>query len=190
MVFAFSTSDLRQIRDREPEFSEIVHVVFRNEKMGWNEVRTLRKKMKLAPWLPQLYIGYDKSIRDVQSISITDNISVTSQGVVVGPNDSDFDQSLNNADAIRLRAVWNLDETIYHPDRLALIRYEQDLSKTRLQLGQQVFQLYSKRREAQVAYLRSHATDKSLLLEKILLLTDQLDALTNGVFVGRWWRAP
>ncbi|MBI2338778.1 MAG: hypothetical protein HYU99_00190 [Deltaproteobacteria bacterium] len=193
--FAYSLqkaeTEMARIRKSEPAFSEIAQEAFRREKLDLGQIQEWKKKMKAAPWLPTLYAGYDRALRKTSGISISDNVSVSTSGVAVGPDETDQDETLFNGDTLRFRAVWQLDEVVFHRSTLAASQEARDISKSRLALSDYLFKIYSERREAQAKYylFKGSGGAKSLLLrEKIEALTDQLDLFTEGRFSDRWRR--
>lgn len=182
---------LDQIRVKEPSFSEITAAAFKIEKLDLNRVDEWKKKIKSAPWLPTLSFGYDRALRSTSAISITDNISVSSDNVTVGPQEGDLDQSVFQGDLFRVRAVWSLDEVIFHPSTLQISQEGREISKSRLQTADYLFKIYSKRRELLGEYYlaKNSKSEKSLIeREQIFALTEQLDSFTGGIFTARWWR--
>lgn len=175
--------------NREPSFTEIMHVALKNEDLTHISAGQWQKKIKWAPLLPQLYIGFDQNLKKTSSLSITDNISVTNAGVTVGPADNDWDETLNDSQVLRVRAVWDLDELVFHPASLQIAREFRETTKLRLQWMDEIYEIYVKRRGYLYEYFNQGSkVKKSLLREKINLLTAKLDFLTGGVFRNEWWQ--
>lgn len=183
------TSILLKIKNQEPSFSQIVDQAFKRENLSWNDYLEIKKKMKVAPWLPKLYLGYDRALKETTSISISDTISVSSSTVTVGPEDNDWDQSFNEGDAIKVRAVWDLDELLFHEQSLSLSEEKRDLAKARMDLSDYLFKVYAERRQLQSQYYLMRNSPKKILIgEKIGVLTEKLDLYTDGHFKQWWWR--
>lgn len=174
-----------QVRSIEPSFLEIAEVTFRAEKLDWGQVDIWRKKMKEAPWLPTLYVGYDHSLKETASLSISDNISVSGNGVTVGPNENDFDQAVNSGDNLHFKAVWSLDNLVFHKDTFQSRREMGDLMKSRLTLHEHLFKVFSERRKLQKKYYGAGHRGGPLW-DEIEMLTEKLDSHTKGVFAHRW----
>lgn len=181
---------LQRIHDQEPSFHEVMRAVFTEEQLEWGGLNRLNKKLKQAPWLPTLYVGYDRSLRKASAISINDNISVTGSGVTVGPEGNDFDSSFNTGDVVHVRAVWKLGEMIYHPETLNLYREKRALAQMHFQIIDQIDKIYAERRKLLTRYFvqKSSSTEKRILFEAVWHLTDKLDALTGKKFHHQWWR--
>jgi len=182
---------LTKIRSQEPSFNEVVRVALREEKLDLDRLEEWKHKMRVAPWLPKLSAGYDYATKNQTSLSVTDNISVTSSAVTVGPSDNNSDQTLNSGNVFRVRALWSLDDLVFHSSTLAASREGRDLSKSRLELVDALFKIYSGRKELLSKYwiLKKSSNPKSvLIIEKIRDLTEELDFFTNGAFANQWWR--
>ncbi len=193
-IFAASQlimKNLAQIHKQEPTFADVMEIVFNREKLNLEQIEIWKKKMRSAPWVPKVSAGYDRVLKDTHSASVNDNISVTSNGVNVGPADNNSDQTVYAGDVFRVRAVWELDETIFHPQTLSASREARDLSQTRMQISDYLFKTYAKRRELMGEYflLKKKGDDKVVIvLEQIRSFTDQLDAWTDEKFSKKWWR--
>ena len=191
--FAYSLQktemEMSRIRKSEPTFSEIANEALKRERLDIHEVQNWKKKIKKAPWLPTLSVGYDRALRETNAITISDNISVSSSGVAVGPDETDRDQTLINGDTFRVRAVWDLSEVVFHKSTLAISQEGRDISKSRTTLTDYLFKVYSERREAQAQYflLKGSGNPKKILLrEKVQALSEQLDLFTDDKFYNRW----
>ena len=174
-----------KVRAQEPGFVEIAEAAFRSEKLDWGQVDLWRRRMKEAPWLPTLYVGYDRSLKETANLSISDNISVSGSGVTVGPNENDFDQTVNTGDTLHFKAIWSLENLVFHQNTFQARREMGDLMKNRLILHEQLFKIFSERRKFQQKYY-SGGGERSSLWEEIELLTEKLNSLTKGVFAHRW----
>lgn len=191
--FAYSLQkaeiEMARIRKSEPTFSEIAREALKRERLDVNEVQNWKRKIRKAPWLPTLSVGYDRALRETNAITISDNISVSSSGVAVGPDETDRDQTLINGDTFRVRAVWDLSEVVFHRSTLAVSQEGRELSKSRTALTDYLFKVYSERREAQAQYLLLKETGnpkKVLLREKVRALSEQIDLFTDDIFSDRW----
>lgn len=186
-----ASKELSKIRQQEPTFSDVVKEAFKKEKLGLHQIDIWKKRMKTAPWLPKLYVGYDRTLRETNGISISDNVSVSSSGIAIGPVESDLDQTLVNGDAIKFRAVWELDQLVFHKSTLSASREKRELVKTRLSLSDYLFKVYLERRALQSQYflLKGTGNKKQLIIrEKIEALTEKLDLFTARTFTNQWWR--
>lgn len=191
--FAYSLQktevEMTRIRKSEPTFAEIAREALKRERLDLDEVLKWKKKIKKAPWLPTLSVGYDRALRETNAITISDNISVSTSGVAVGPDETDRDQTLINGDTFRVRAIWDLSEVIFHKSTLAVSHEAREISKGRTTLTDYLFKVYSERREAQAQYflLKGSGNPKKILFrEKIQALSEQLDLFTDEKFSDRW----
>lgn len=183
-------SQFRTIQSTEPSLSEITKVLFKQEGLGLSQLKKWQKQAKVAPYLPTLYIGYDHSFKESESLSINDNISVSGGSVTVGPEDNDYDIATNTGEVLRMRAVWRLDELVFNRNTLLIANERRDLVKLRNELSKDVYKIYEQRSLTLFQYLkfRSNRAKAAPFYAKYLLLTQNLDAMTGGHFVGRWWR--
>lgn len=184
------TQQFATIKNREPSFSDLARVYTNQEKLTGYELSRLKKKAKTAAWLPTLYAGYDRSLRESEGISIQDNISVSGGSVTVGPEDNDYDLATNVGRVIRVRAVWRLDELVYSRELLAITNAGLAVHKTKSEALKDLYKIYEQRYVSLLQYLKfkSNRAKAAPYYAKFVLLTDQLDALTSGRFAGRWWR--
>lgn len=191
--FAYSLqraeTEMARIRKGEPTFSEIAREALKRERLDLHDVQKWKKAIKKAPWLPTLSVGYDRALRETNAITISDNVSVSTSGVAVGPDETDRDQTLVNGDTVRVRAIWDLSELVFHRSTLAMSQEGREISKSRTTLTDYIFKVYSERREAQTQYflLKGSGNPKVLLLrEKMQALSEQLDLFTDEKFSDRW----
>lgn len=182
---------LDQIHIQEPRFDEIAQEAMKNEKLDLASINEWKKKMKKAPWLPKVSLGYDHSFKESSAISISDNISVSSDTVTVGPDDNDLDQSIDQGNVLRFRAIWSLDQLVFHSATLSASQEGREISQSRLRLSDYLSKIYSQRSELLGKYylLKSSSPSKALLVrEQIRVLTEQLDFFTDNAFAHQWWR--
>ena len=180
---------LNQITKGEPTFDQVIQATFEREDLGFDGIDALEKKMKKAPWLPTLYAGYDLSTKKTSDISITDNISVSSSGVTIGPDDNNWSQNVYDYNVFRIRAVWELNELVFPSDSLSVQKQKQELVKLRLTIREYIFKIYTQRRQFQVQayFLRKTKGPKFYLInQKIQDLTERLNDMTGGVFSTQW----
>lgn len=195
-LFAHSTSRagtlqaIESVRSHEPSLNTILNCYYTRERLDDSLLDRIAKKMKLAPYLPTLVAGYDDTLKASQSLSITDNISVSGGNVTVGPEDNNIDYAENSSQVFRVRAVWQLDQLVLHDDTLALFRERQNLAKLRNEMREKIAKIYEQRALYLQSYLqlRSSAPLKAeIAYSKFLLLTDSLDAITGNRYHNQWW---
>lgn len=180
-----------KIKNTEPKFAQIIKTYFKNEGVTNYHFRSWEKKLKLAPLLPTLYLGYDHSFKKAQGLSINDNISISSGTVTIGPEDNDYDYSSNFGTTFRARAVWKMDELVFNRNYFIMAREKRDIAKIRADLSQRIYKIYELRFIALLKYLqmrRVSSNKASVYYSKYLVLTDRLDAMTGGSFRKRWWK--
>ena len=172
----------------EPTFDEIMPVILQAEHLSWSDGRQWKKQMRRAPWLPTLSVGYDHSFRETESIAITDNISVTSSAVNVGPSDNNWDESLNRAQVFRVRALWSLDQLIFHSATFQRSSEMRNLSHSRQNLVDDVFKTYQERKKLVRLIDQGCSSKCRLMRAQVESFTEKINFYTRGAFAHRWRR--
>lgn len=140
------------------------------------ELDQWKKRSHWAAALPRLQAGFTRQLRDVISLTTSDNVSVTGGDVFVGPAENDFDQSVNQASAFEVKALWYFSDLIFNRDELSVSHERREwLHETQKIL-----------REVTQSYLTWQRLKKNHRSEKNKILFDQsravLDAHTRGWF--------
>lgn len=186
-IFSLSTSQaaIKASQKTEPTFGEIAKVAIKSFNVV--EYEDYERKIKRAPWLPTLSVGYDKTLHRTSSISINDNIQINTSGVIVGPQEEDSDLSHYSNDVLRFRALWNLDELVFHPSSLSLIRDKRSWMQEKQAFIDGLFKITLERNSLySEIYTQSSSPKRALLKTKYQSLTEKLDFMTNGLFRDRW----
>lgn len=181
---------LEQILHDEPHLDEILQTYFRNEGLTGIELEGLIKKARIAPLLPTLYAGVDIALRENQGLSVTDNISVSSGMVTVGPEDNNLDYDNYSGQTFRVRAMWRLDELVFNRNEWIHTNEKRDYARIRSDLGGRIIKIYEQRLLYLSQYLvmkGQNAIKRELYYQRYVNLTQQLDAMTRRQFAGRWW---
>lgn len=164
---------------KEPSITEVIQVAIKGEGIDLGSLKNLEHKMKKSAWLPDLYLEYDHSIKDSSSISISDNISVSSSGVVVGPEDNDLDISSNTGILVRGRFVWKLSSLVFHPSQLTAQNLVNERYKLRQNLRDMIYKLYWERKKLVKAEGKTSCF-------QINQLTEALNVITHNHFTNQW----
>ena len=106
------------------------------------QVTRWRKKLRQSAWLPRLQVGVDRQLRNDVDVRIEDSISVTSSGVVVGPEDTQQVLGQNRNFNFGVKAVWYLGETLFSPHDLNISREARAIAEDRERLLLRVNHLY------------------------------------------------
>lgn len=187
---ASSLQSIQKIKAQEPDFSQIMAVFFKKVFFS-SDGSSIKKKIKAAPYLPTLYVGFDHQIKKGESLSITDNISLASGNITVGPEDNDYDWDLDTGTTLRVRAVWDLDEIVFNRNHFTLLKMQQDQTKLKVKLTNDLYKIYEDRYLylTQYFFFHSHQSQKAqMAYTKFLLLTDRLNQLTGNQFQHQFWR--
>ncbi len=177
-----------RIKKSEPSLSVIIETYFKQEQITNTHLKSLEKRIRRAPLLPQLYVGIDQQLKEDQSLGIGDNISISGGEVTIGPDESSYDYAENSNTTFRVRAVWKLDELVFNRNELLLSKERQDLAKLRTDLTQEIHKIYDQRYLSLLGYFQNKGSAKGAqYYVKYLSLTEQLNTLTGREFEGKWW---
>lgn len=175
----------------EPLFSEILRAHLQQQGLRSDWVASWRKRVRRAPWLPTLYVGYDLGLKRSQGYSVTDNISISGGVATVGPDDHNVDFDSNSGHTVRLRAVWKLDETVFNRNELLLSKEWREQLKQQDQIAEKLYKIFEQRLLMMMRYeqlRQSSKTKAQAFLIKYRALTEILDAKTGAIFHKRWRR--
>lgn len=181
---------IKAIKKSEPSFSQILECYYKREQITNDHLTKLEKKAKVAPLLPQIYLGYDRSLKEDQGLATGDNISISGGEVTIGPDESDYDYSENVGQTVHVRAVWKLDELVFNRNMLLVAQERRDLSKLRSDLSGNLHKIYDQRYLSLLCYLQMKGSSPAKSQQyyvKYISLTEQLDALTGRAFHEEWW---
>lgn len=171
----------------EPSVQEVQAEAVRYSGFDREEMDGWRKKARWAAALPRLQAGFDRNLKDVVRLSTRDNVTIDDGEVVVGPNETDFDQNFDQGTSFEVKAVWYLNELVFSRDSLSVSAERLDWVRERNRVLQEVTEAYFTRKRL-LQELRSKS-DPPVLRERKKLLLDQatgaLDAYTGGWFSRR-----
>lgn len=175
----------------EPSLGKILDAVIRNEKLTSSELDTWERKIKLSAWLPTLYAGYDHQLKQAQSVSVADTVSVSGGIVTVGPEDTDIDYDNNSGQIFRIRAVWNLDKVVFNDDLFTLASQRRDTLALRLTLSDKVMKYYEARLNLKKQYHElggSRNIKSRLIAAKYNQITEWLDHMSGYKYTDNFTR--
>lgn len=175
----------------EPSLDSLIQAVLLIENLDAEKLLNWEKRIHRAAWLPTLYVGYDQQIKQTQSVSVGDTISVSSGIVTVGPDDTDVDYDNNTGQVFRVRAVWNLDALIFNKELLSLANERRDQLSLKLTLGEKIAKMMEQRYQALKLYFKYQAAAPEKAAEQAIrftLLTEWLDQLSSRKFSARLFR--
>ncbi len=166
------------------------------------EISSWKRRARSAALLPRLQIDYGHRYQYDVDVGLDESVYVGSSGVVVGPEEGDYQHTRNGHREIGVKAIWQLNETIFSPDLLNVSAESRRLAASRRALLGDVTKHYYDRERAtgEIALLREElpgAADprkvrRKLLLQEVALreATAGLDAMTGGWFSAQLRRAP
>ncbi|MCP5464295.1 MAG: hypothetical protein H7A33_04635 [Deltaproteobacteria bacterium] len=173
-----------------PRFHDVLDAALKSDGLSASEMISWKKKIKAAAFLPTLYAGYDHSLKRGVGSGTSENVSISSGVVSIGPQESDYDYDADLGQVVRVRAVWRLDETIFNRDLFSWSREMRSHLQLKHQVSERLFKVYRARQQLLERFLRfsnlkSRPAQK--IYEEYLLLTEYLDALTGGRLSDRWY---
>lgn len=158
------------------------------------EISSWKRRARSAALLPRLQIDYGHREQYDVDVGLDESVYVGSSGVVVGPEEGGYQHAHNGHHEIGVKAIWQLNETIFSPDLLNVSAESRRLAAARRALLDDVTKRYYDRERAagELALLREElpgAPDprkvrRKLLLQEVALreATAGLDAMTGGWF--------
>lgn len=178
------------IKAHEPTFSQIFNAYLKRQDFAKTDLDKWERKIKAAPFFPTLYVGYDHQLRESETLSVNDNISVSGGTVTIGPEDNDWDLANNQGQVFRVRAVWQLSDAVFNRDLFALSGERRALTKAKQDVESALYKIFEERHLYLVQYLTQPPLSQKagIYYVKYWLLTERLDALTRGKFSKTWWR--
>lgn len=163
-----------------PSAEELHAEVLRAASLSGDEAAVWKKRAARAAWLPRLQVGFRHAFQDHIDVSIKDNVSVTSSGVVIGPRASDIAERSDRNAFVEVKAVWALNELVFSPDTLNVSQEARNRRKEIREILQRATELHSKWR-ALCALSRERGSGAQVLLY-LSETTGELDGLTDGWF--------
>jgi hypothetical protein len=163
----------------EPTVNEVQQAALSYFAMHPEELASLKSRAGWSALLPKATIEVTKELDDSsRSTSILDEDPTTASKITaLEQKDDDLE--------LRARGEWQLNELVFSPDELAVLRESRLTAKERQKLLQTVTRTYFERRRAQVDLLTAPPADakgRALAELKIAELTAELDSLTGGAF--------
>lgn len=172
--------------DQEPLLEQVIQASLAKQKLSLQGLNQLHRRARKSAWLPKLYLGFDHSFRETSSVAISDNISVNTNGVVIGPTDSDWDQSLNQGSTLRVRAVWSLDELVYKNEELRITQQKYKVFQVRQKFIESLTKIYLQRKKFVIAWQKAPQSKKAIYLTQAQALTSLLNHYTQNQFASDW----
>src|SRR3989338_8877589 len=115
----------------DPFVQQLHTVALQQAGLETRHIGQWRKKIRRAAWLPRLQVGVDRSLHNDVDVRVQDSVSVSSGGVVVGPESTQQMASQNRNINFGVKAVWDLGATIFSYDDLRVSQEARSLSMER-----------------------------------------------------------
>jgi hypothetical protein len=162
-----------------PPVDEVQRVALDYARIRPEELSSFKKRARTAALLPRLQVTAKRNTQDKIDVGINDNVSVTSNGVNIGPSTSQVVQNANDETGFEVKAVWYLNELIFNSDMLAVAEESRYQMRERRALMAEVNGMYF---DLERLFQRKDvmpADDFRLRRDEILA---DLDSLTGGWF--------
>ncbi len=153
---------------QEPDYREIQEAALEYNEVEPEKIRAWRKSLKYRALLPQLKLGYDKTV--------TTALGATYDKVQVGPRDWNMD------------ITWNLEDLIWNSYQDDIDTRSRLNTQLRLDILDEVNRLYFERRRVKLELSDVVPKNTSEYIKKMMYLeelTAALDAYTGGYFSKR-----
>lgn len=170
---------------RMPAIRALHRIVLTNAHIAHSEPAQWTRRLRHAALLPTLQVGARHGVREDLDLSLSDEVSVSSSGVVVGPRVSDFAEQNNRHVQLDVRAVWRLNELLFNPDAIFVHREARERRREVRVLLHDANQLYFtwQRWETILQWAgRSAEIPATLARAERDMAAAELDALTGGWF--------
>lgn len=177
-----------------PPITEVHRVALAYADLGVEEAAKWKKRAKIQAALPRLQFDFGHRLKNNINIDINDNVYVGSSGVVVGPEEGSYKESIDAYRSFGVRAVWSLNELLFNRDSLNVSRQRVALVRERNILFDMVNKHYFERKKLleEIKLLEELKASGNISLKQRhqLLIkrvaqekeTADLDALTGGWF--------
>lgn len=171
----------RRLLDRfasEPTVNQVQQAALSYYALHPEELGKLRSRAGWSHLLPAVRVEVTKELDDEsRSLVRFDDLEEADDISAQEKREDDLE--------LMARADWELNELVYSPDELSVLRENRLSAKERQKLLNLVTRVYFERRRAQIDLMTSPPSDpkaRALAELKIAELTAELDALTGGAF--------
>ncbi len=178
-MFGFSSAYAVSVADL-PDIAEVQERILSYADLRAESLQDWRSRARKAPLLPRLQLGIDRDLRRNLNQNIDDSVSVTGNGVVVGPSSQQNLLQNNNQLTFSVKAIWSLDQLLSSQEDLAISQEARYLNQERQRLLQETTQNYFDLK--QLLLRPSASSDNQLLVEEKIAL---LNGATGGWFMER-----
>jgi hypothetical protein len=166
-----------------PDVTDVQRAALDYARIRPDDLTNLKKRTRAAALLPSFQVGVQQNFQNNIDIAINENVSVTSNGTVIGPETSDINQRTNNNSSFEVKAVWQLSELIYNKDMLDVAQEARMQARDRRQILADVNKFYYEWLELKNGVKRPR--DKRLPPPspyRLQQVAAELDSLTGGWF--------
>lgn len=189
-VLLFSTLAFSGGSKKAPSLQEVSTQALRYARLEPKAIRDWEKKVRKAPLLPRLQLGFERAIKNGVDVNVEDSVAVNSSGITIGPTQS---KQIQNADSdfnFEVKAVWYLDQLLFSRDHLDISQEARYLSLERERILSEVRKYYFQRERGLKMLLllekqRAPSLEREIKELEIAESVAGLDNLTGGWFGGQ-----
>ncbi|MBI4237518.1 MAG: hypothetical protein HY696_03745 [Deltaproteobacteria bacterium] len=173
-----------------PPIGAVHAAALRHAGLRLDEPLEWARRARRAAALPRLQLGVRRNLNDTVDLRLSDEVSVSGGGVVVGPRSSNFTQQGDRNWQLDVRALWSLPELVFNGDALLISREARERRREARALLQEVNRLYFLYRQCRALIVAGAggalpAAATRSASAHVDLFAAELDALTGGWFAAQ-----
>jgi hypothetical protein len=161
-----------------PPIQDVHKEALNYARLSPDDLSDLKRRSKKSALLPSLQISGKRTLNNDIDISVTDNVSVTSSGVNIGPETNSVGETSNADSSIEVKAVWSLRDLVFSSDLLDIAEEARYQVRERRQIFSDINKLYF---ELERLLPRYHKKERYIDL-KVDYIISELDSFTGGWF--------
>ncbi len=176
-----------------PPVDEVQRHAISHANLDPADIVSWKKRVRVAALLPRFQVDYGHRRQYDVDLDVNDSVYVGSSGVTVGPEDGGYSQNHNLDHSIGLKAIWNLDETVFNSNELNISAESRRLARERQAMLAEVNRNYFERErllgeieriKKTSAYLANKKLEHEVFVKGVGVREAgaALDALTGGWF--------
>jgi hypothetical protein len=169
------TSDqAKQLVERfsdEPSVDQLCAAAEKEAHVHPERARSWMRRVRVAPWLPQVSVRWDRGIQYDESYDD-------------GPSGSSSSVDTDDDTGWRTQVSWDLSRIVFEPNELGVSREGSNLVELRGQILREIVRLYFERRRLQIdALLAPESPDDRALVRELRIreIESMLDVMTGGL---------
>jgi hypothetical protein len=177
-----------------PQIAEVQKKAIEYARLDPTEISSWKKRVRYSALLPKLQVDYSRKVQNEVNVDVNDSVYVGASGVAIGPEEGSYAENLNADQNVGVKAVWDLSNTVFNQDMLAISEETRLLARERQSILAEVNKNYYERERmaGEIAFLNAQIKrdphpekiKQEIFLKRVSLdeATAALDALTGGWF--------